>query len=148
VAWQLPIGEVPRSPAAIKDEQRQTTWRHPALDQPLVASAERPALPVETRLPQVAGSASWGPNPDQPMAELRTAHETELLPKLSVDPKALVAFRYLTHPVAAQPPQPAPLLRLTIPDPFTTLQASRLPTVDLDRDQPVVPLARPAPPAR
>jgi len=145
--WPLPIGEVPRIHVASKDEQRQNAWRHPALDIPSVAAADRPALPVETRLPVVAGSYVRGPLPEQPLAEIRTPHDVEATPRLSEDPKAAVTFRYLTNPVATQPPLPVPLLRLTIPDPFATLQASRLPLLDLDRDPPSVPLSRPAPPA-
>jgi len=144
--WSLPISEVPRVSAAIKDEQRRVAWRHAALDSPGLAAAERPVLPVETRMPSVTGSFARGPQVDQPLDDGRAAHEAEIAPRVSEDPKAMVAFRFLTTPVPTLPPLPAPLLRLTIPDPFVTIQASRLPSADLDRDPPAVPLDRPNPP--
>lgn len=147
-AWSLPVSEIPRGGSTSKSETRGVAWRHPALDVPLVAVAERPALPLETHLPTVASAFARGANPEQPHPEIRSPREVEGLPRAADDPKALAAFRFLTNPVAAQPPQPVPLLRLYIPDPLGTVEANRIASVDLDRDPPVVPLARPAPPAR
>lgn len=139
----LPISEIPRTPSAPNAETRRTTWKHPALDAPDIASAAHPLLPIETRLPVTAGAFVRGPQPDQPLAETRTPRDAELPPPVANDPKAMATFRYLTSPVAAAAPVPAPLLRLTIPDPWSVLQQSRLPIQDLDRDPPTVPLDRP-----
>ena len=128
------------------DELRRTPWSHPALDLPSIASTIRPVVPVEPSLPIVPGAYARGPNPNDSLVIGRSIRDPDLAPRLGDDPKAQAAFQSLTNPVTLQPPVPAPLLRLAIPDPFATLNASRLPTTDLDRDAPTVQLDRPAPP--
>ena len=151
--WGLPFGAFPGSPTILTPEQTRGAWARPAVDAPQLAAEHDPARPAYPALPQGPKSLVSSVNPQVAAVLGRFAMPLEPAARPSDNPAALPAYLLITGPVPLAAANPAPLLRLAIPDPFEHLRAIRLPqpptdadTLEAPRDRPPLPkLPEPTP---
>ncbi|MFM9068591.1 MAG: hypothetical protein ACKOUR_14860 [Planctomycetota bacterium] len=128
-AWALPA--IPQTREAVWSplERMKPIWNQPSVEQPSLATEERPQGPRELVLPEASrvkiATAELG---SLPSGE-RYAREAEALPKINDDPSGLLRHGFLVRPQALAAAAPPPLLRLTIPDPDAPFRAVRIESV-------------------
>ena len=141
--WALPFGLFPGTPTALATEQRPANWKRPALDVPGLASESDPARPQFPLQPVSPRAYASAPNPLQPPTLARFPLPSEPLVAQGEDPGIGAAFSVLTVAVPLATPNPVPLLRLSVPDPFEHLRTIRLATAPADGDAPATAQDRP-----
>jgi hypothetical protein len=141
--WSLPYGAFPGAPVALATEQRNANWQRPALDVPSLASETDPAVPTTPRQPIAMRAFVSSVDPTKPPQLARFPLPNEPLVRADENPGAASEFTLLTTPVALATPNSAPLLRLSIPDPFEYLRIIRLANPPTDSDDPVATQDRP-----
>jgi hypothetical protein len=149
--WSLPLAGIPSQPLILEPERQPVTWQRPVVDSPPLAVDNRPTMPAPITLivTQRAFVASADPYHAAPLGPLPPPIER---PRQTIeDPTAGSVGAAV---VAAQPlplANPAPLLRLTLPDPYARLRAVELAQPPDDADAPEAsrlrPLPAPLPPA-
>jgi hypothetical protein len=141
--WALPFGSFPGSPTLLSTEKKPVNWYRPALDVPAIASEAdplRPAFPLQPTSPK-AYASSAKPTDMAPLARFPLSSES--LPLPVDDPSFRPAFDTLTVAVPLANPNPAPLLRLAIPDPFEQIRIIRPTNPPADSDDPSTSQDRP-----
>ncbi|MBS0206238.1 MAG: hypothetical protein JSS49_25370 [Planctomycetes bacterium] len=141
--WALPFGTFPGSPTVLTTELQPANWQRPVLDTPVLASDAdpvRPTVPVTLIAPRAYAPA---PNSAESPVLARSPIAIEQRVLAVDDPTAGSAFAALTVPVSLATPNPLPLLRLSIPDPFEQLRTIRLGTPPSDVDDPSTAQDRP-----
>ena len=141
--WAPPLGSFPGTSTLLAIEQRPPRWRRPAVDIPGLASEADPARPHFPMLLVAPRTHAPAPDPAQPPVLARFPSLTEPLVTSTEDPGAAAAFSVLTAAVPLATPGPAPLLRLSIPDPFEQIRTIRLAVAPADADAPVTARDRP-----
>ncbi len=139
----LPPTETPSGPRILPEERRSTAKRRPTLDVSLLTSETDPARPTVPFLP--AGLLVSAPSPDPvvapPLAPI--ARLIPDVPTVSSDPTGDGSRRAAMTILSVLRDQPAPFLRLTIPNPFENAQAVRVRTPIPDADEPAASSSRP-----
>ena len=134
--WTLPVGAFSGAPTSLSHEQLPVDWRRPVLDVPTLASESDPTRPASPRQPVAPSAFALAADPLQPHTLDRFSLTAELPIRANDNATAAVAHALLTLAVPLAAPNAAPLLRLTIADPFEHLRAIRLATPPADSDAP------------
>lgn len=141
--WALPFGAFPGSSVLVATESGPVLWNRPLLDSPGLASETDPTRPAFPLQPTAPRAFARGPDPEAPPALARFSLVTEPAVVASDDPSGQSAFALLTAGVPLASPEPIPLMRLSIPDPFEHIRVIR-PTIALaDADDPATAQDRP-----
>ena len=138
--WSLPAGTIPGTPVAISLERLPADWLRPSLDVPVLPSARVPEFPQQPTSPRAYITSR---NPQQSPPLDRFAPATDPPVQLIDNPSAEMAHFLLTLAVPLASPNPAPFLRLSIPNPFEQLKVIRLADPPADTDAPDASQERP-----
>jgi hypothetical protein len=141
--WSLPFGPFPGAPTTLTHERLSADWRRPVLDFPTLASDSDPIRPGFPQQPVARPAFVSAPNPLQTPVLGRFSPSAEPAVRVMDDPSAGSAHVLLTMAVPLATPNPAPLLRLTIPDPFEQLRVIKLSSPPADIDGPDASQQRP-----
>lgn len=143
--WGLPFGVFPGSPTVLAPEQLRSARARPAIDVPLLAAESDPARPSYPALPHGAKSLNPSTDPQRVAALARFAMPPEAVTRPSDDPTSQPAYLLITRPVPLAQANPAPLLRLSIPDPFEQIRVIQLRPAPADAELPEAARDRPSP---
>ncbi|HUU09354.1 MAG TPA: hypothetical protein VM431_02305 [Phycisphaerae bacterium] len=135
-SW-LPPADVRREPLPLAAARQQAVPVRPDADVPALADASPSGVPARPLLP--AGSLAWAESPDA--GRMRGLPSEGLPNPDAIDPagdRTLDrSWRAVLVPVSGSRRDPAPVLRLVIPDPFELEAAVRMAQPPPDTDAPV-----------
>ena len=134
--WTLPVGAFPGAPTSLSHERLPADWRRPVLDVPTLASESDPARPASPRQPIAPSAFALAADPLKAHTLDRFALTGELPLRANDDATVAVAHALITVAVSLALPNAAPLLRLSVADPFEHLRAIRLANAPTDTDAP------------
>ena len=142
--WSLPFAPLPGAPVSLSVESLPVDWHRPVVDAPMLVAEAEPTRPAVPRLPDAMRSYVSSVNPLQTPVLNRFPQPKQPPVRPVDDPSAEQAYSLLTVPVPLSIPSPAPLLRLSIPDPFEQLRIVRLANPPADLDDPAASQERPS----
>lgn len=144
----LPQADVPAQPRRLQSEVPIQRRPRPALDLPPLAGGDfDPMRPARPELPSGPKAYVASPNPDTPPPlPVLARQQTEVI-AVTTDPTVDRSRQAALVVVSVLRDQPAPFLRLTIPDPFEHIRLVQLRMPPPDADEPASPTSRPPVPA-
>jgi len=142
--WSLPIGAFPGAPTALSAERVPADWRRPVVDVPALASESDPVRPTSPRQPITGNAFLLAADPLGAHVLDRFQRSSEPSARMTDDPTGPSTHLLVTTAVPLATPNTAPLVRLSVADPFEYLRGIRLAVPQADADGPDV--AREIPP--
>ena len=141
--WSLPFGSFAGTPTTLSLERLPGNWRRPVLDVPQLASEPDPTRPASPQQPITSAAFVSTPHSLKAHKLDRFPLPADLVVRAVEDPTAAAAHGLITSAVPLATPNSAPLLRLSIPDPFEHLRAIKLANPPADSDASTASQARP-----
>lgn len=141
--WALPFSPFPGNSASLASERQPANWQRLVIDIPSLASEIDPTRPVFPMLPTSSRAYATSTLADAPPAPVRFPMFVQPVVAAADDPSSQAAYSLLTVGIPLAIPNPAPLARMSVPDPFEYIANIRLANAPADSDASALAQERP-----